>query len=452
MHAPSHAAASVHSPPHPPPHPATRRAVVEALRAAAARGERVVLCSVVRVVGSSYGGVGARLVVRVDDAARDAVPNAVPKGVPDAAPLGAPEASIAASHATVHTVGLVSGGCLESDLAEHARRVHASGVAELVAYDTRADDDAVWGLGLGCNGLVEILVEPLDARTASVADLLARALDEDAPAVLATVIGGPADRANAHPTPRLGARALLVDPGPPADHGARGTHAGTPVTTGWTDDALEALLADQGALVAAARQAGRRGLVCAVGGATVALEVVPRPVRLLVCGSGPDAVPVARLGVHLGWDVTVVDHRPDWMARAAHFPGAHLAPCPAPDLLGGAVPLGARTAAVVMSHHFARDAAYLGALLASDVAYVGVLGPRARTDRLLAELATRGLAPAGAGARVHGPVGLDLGGEGPEAIALAIVSEVSAVMHGRGGGHRRAERMAGDVAAAVGAR
>jgi len=105
----------------------THREVVGALSRAAADGNSVVLATVVRVTGSSYGGVGARMVIRDDSS----------------------------------TVGLVSGGCLESDLAEHARRVRASGRAEVVTYDTRNDDDAPWGLGLGCNGLIEVLLEPL---------------------------------------------------------------------------------------------------------------------------------------------------------------------------------------------------------------------------------------------------------------------------------------------------
>jgi xanthine/CO dehydrogenase XdhC/CoxF family maturation factor len=92
--------------------------VADALAQAARAGESVVLASVVRVVGSSYGGVGARMLVRADGA----------------------------------IVGLVSGGCLESDLAEHARQAHAAGQARLVTYDTRADDDAVWGLGSAATG------------------------------------------------------------------------------------------------------------------------------------------------------------------------------------------------------------------------------------------------------------------------------------------------------------
>ena len=107
------------------------------------------------------------------------------------------------------------------------------------------------------------------------------------------------------------------------------------------------------------------------------------------------------------------------------------------------VALTPRTAAVAMSHHFGRDADYVHALLVAGVGYVGVLGPRARTERMLAELAARTrppaapAAPAAPGGRLYGPVGLDLGGDGPEAIALAIVAEVSAVVSGRTGGHLR---------------
>src|SRR5438477_10199747 len=111
----------------------THRAIVDGLVKASSSGESVVLATVVRVTGSSYGGVGARMLIRVDGS----------------------------------TVGLVSGGCLESDLAEHSRRVSAGGKPELVRYDMRDDEDAPWGLGLGCNGLIEVLLDPLDAKKAA---------------------------------------------------------------------------------------------------------------------------------------------------------------------------------------------------------------------------------------------------------------------------------------------
>jgi xanthine/CO dehydrogenase XdhC/CoxF family maturation factor len=365
----------------------TLPAVVDALSHAAASHEAVVLATVVRVVGSSYGGVGARMLVRVDGT----------------------------------TVGLVSGGCLESDLAEHARRVHATGRAEIIAYDTRADDDAVWGLGLGCNGLIEVLLQPLDAATAhATAALLDRALRSDAARVLATVVRA-SGASGASGAPAVGAQALVGDDLAQA-------------VGDWGDGDVWRALATH---LQDAQRAGRRGFVATFAECDVALECIAPATRLVVCGSGPDAVPVVRLATQLGWDVTVVDHRPVAHARAERFPAARVAECAEAALLAEAVALTPRTAVVVMSHHFGRDTAYVGALLAADVAYVGVLGPRSRMDRMLAELATIGVVPGTAGERLYGPVGLDLGGDGPEAIALAIVAEVAAVTGGRTGGSLR---------------
>lgn len=358
-------------------------AIVESLRRAAAAGESVVLATVVRVVGSSYGGVGARMVIRVDGS----------------------------------TVGLVSGGCLESDLCAHAVEVHSTGLPRLVTYDTRADDDAVWGLGLGCNGLIDVLLQPLSPEHATAAaDLLGAALSADAPSAVATVIqSGPARGA-----PSVGAQALF---------GAAELCSGD-----WGDGAA---LAGARSRAADALAAGRSGVAHESDGAQITLEVVTPVIRLVVCGSGPDAAPVCRLARDLGWDVTVIEHRAITEAHARRFPDVTAVECPEPGALSDVVPLSARTAAVVMSHHFARDTDYVRALLAAGVAYVGVLGPRARTERMLAELATRGDQPPDNSQALFGPVGLDLGGEGPEAIALAIVAEISAVMHERDASHLR---------------
>ena len=358
-------------------------AIVESLRQTAGAGESLVLATVVRVVGSSYGGVGTRMVIRVDGS----------------------------------TVGLVSGGCLESDLCAHAVEVHSTGRARLVTYDTRADDDAVWGLGLGCNGLIDVLLQPLSPEQAiASADLLAAALSADAPSVIATVIqSGPGPG-----SPAIGAQALFD---------AAGTSTGD-----WGDGTA---LSSARSQVAEALAAGRSGVVHLSEQAQIALEVVTPAIRLVVCGSGPDAVPVCRLARALGWDVSLIEHRAITEAHARRFPDVTVVECPDPAALTDVVPLRARTAAVVMSHHFSRDTDYVRALLAANIAYVGVLGPRARTERMLAELATRGVRPPDNTDVLFGPVGLDLGGDGPEAIALAIISEVSAVMHERDAVHLR---------------
>ena len=363
----------------------THREVVDAL-SCAADGGSVVLATVVRVTGSSYGGVGARMVVRSDGS----------------------------------VVGLVSGGCLESDLAEHSRRVYATGCAEVVRYDTRDDDEAPWGLGLGCNGLIDVLLEPLPpAQARDVAALIDQALAGDAPSVIATVTRVPDPEAS---LPAVGSHALLGK-GKVQSVGEWGT--GT-------------VLADAAEHVDEALAAGRRGLVREFGAVEVAFEVVMPSVQLIVCGTGPDAAPVARFASQLGWDVTIVDHRALTDAHSARFRGARVVECAEPLRLASAVPLTPRSAAVVMSHHFARDRDYVQALLAANVGYLGVLGPRARTERMIAELTIGSDTPIGD--RFFAPIGLDLGGEGPDAIALAIIAQVSAVANGRAGGHLRDRR------------
>jgi xanthine/CO dehydrogenase XdhC/CoxF family maturation factor len=177
-----------------------------------------------------------------------------------------------------------------------------------------------------------------------------------------------------------------------------------------------------------------------IGSAEVAFEVVMPAIRLVVCGAGPDAAPVARFASDLGWDVTVVDHRPVADARSPRFPTARVVECADALHLARVLPANQRFAAVVMSHHLARDRDYLYGLLKSEVTYLGVLGPRARTERMLAELVAREGALPEIDERLFSPIGMDIGGEGPDAIALSIVSQISAVTSGRGGGHLRDRR------------
>jgi xanthine dehydrogenase accessory factor len=317
-------------------------------------------------------------------------------------------------------VGLVSGGCLESDLAEHAQQVYKTGEVKVVSYDTRDDEDVPWGLGLGCNGLIEVLLEPLSPQQArDIAGLIDRALGGEAPSVIATVIRSHDSEIGG---PRVGSHALLGE----AIHSIGDWGSGS-------------ALIDASQYVVEALAAGRRGLVREIGSAEVAFEVVMPSVRLVVCGAGPDAAPVVRLASHLGWDVTVVDHRSVTDERSARFPGARIVECADPLELAQMLPRNQRFAAVVMSHNVSRDRDYLHALLRSDVVYLGVLGPRARTERMLAEIERAGLLPR-IDDRFFSPVGLDIGAEGPDAIALSIIAQVSAVANGKAGGHLRERR------------
>jgi xanthine/CO dehydrogenase XdhC/CoxF family maturation factor len=163
------------------------------------------------------------------------------------------------------------------------------------------------------------------------------------------------------------------------------------------------------------------------------LDPILPPLHLVVCGAGPDAGPLVVAGVRQGWRVTVVDPRRSFL-REDRFGGASLLDAQ-PTEAGDAAAAGAWTAVVIMSHDYVRDAAFLGSFLGRGVPYLGVLGPRDRTERLLAELPAK---PTQAdAAALHAPAGLDIGADGSEQVATAIVAEILAVLHGRSGGHLR---------------
>jgi xanthine dehydrogenase accessory factor len=375
-----------------------QRAIAHELARASRHNESIVLASVVRTEGTTYRAVGARMIVRPDGA----------------------------------TVGLLSSGCLEGEIIERAGRVRESGKAEIMTYDGRSDDELVWGLGTGCNGLVEILLERrTPERAGALGALLSRALDDAQPSVIATVV-----RASGAGAPVVGARVLVQAQGDISRDGDWGEST-----------VLDAAVADARGAQVSARRGMTLEYVLAGSGersrgemvtAQLSFELVTPLIDLVICGSGPDAIPVARLAASLGWFVTVVDPRPAALIAPERFAGARVAECAHSESLREAVALTPRTAAVVMSHNYERDLDYLDALARSDVAYVGVLGPRARTERLLRDLESRGRAlPDSMLGRLFAPIGLDLGGDGAEAIALSIVAQVSTLMHGRTGAHLR---------------
>lgn len=358
--------------------------VLAAYRAAKDAGEPLILATLVRVEGSTYRRPGARMLMTGER----------------------------------HLAGGISGGCLESDVLRKALWRTSRDGAALVRYDSRAEDDELaFSFGLGCHGLVELLLERLEPHVPHVLDFLARSQAERASAALATVIASEAGGA------RIGARVMLDEAG----RGAA-TVEDAPLRERLEDDLREALATGHATCL---RREGSGG------GVEVAIEVVPPPVPLLVFGAGFDVYPVVELGKNLGWHVTVVGTRPSGNLQA-RFPRAD-------QVLGGSAVkvlegrlLDPRALAVLMTHNFPEDEALLARLLPSPVRYIGVLGPRRRTERLLEALDSRGVRPTpGQLARLHGPMGLDIGAEGPHEIALSIVSELRAFLAGREGGFLR---------------
>ncbi len=358
--------------------------ILEAVNQASAAGEPAALATIIAVRGSTYRREGARLLVC----------------------------------GSGRLVGNISGGCLEADVADAAGEVMGTGTPKVLLYDLTADDDAVWGLGLGCNGAIEVFVE-----VAGAGDVLweaVRGAMEGAEAVaVATVVAG----AGALQT---GSR-MAVWPD--------GRSLGSLCDPGGDSEGDEAVALVRAAL--AGLRSGCRRVATPQGAARIFVEVMRPPLRLVVCGAGHDAVPVVRLGAQLGWRVLVLDRR-EGLLSTERFPGAvgfvHAEFSDARD----AVRVDRHTCVLVMTHNYLHDKELLRAFLPSDAGYIGVLGPRARTEKILRELRGAGVQVAGESeARLFGPVGLDIGGETPDEIAISVVGEILAAARGRRGGFLR---------------
>lgn len=298
-------------------------------------------------------------------------------------------------------LGLLSGGCLEADLRIHAEQVLAGGVPRAVEYDMRGPDDILFGIGAGCEGAMRVLLEPAGPGTPAAAALAA--------AAHATAAGVASTLAIIHESSEL----------------TLGTYVPAPPLAQPYVAAAHQSLADGASRIIDFEHAGPPQAAARRERAYV--QYLAPPPHLLICGAGPDAQPVAGIARSLGWRVTVVDHRPAY-AVAARFPGADVCLIDARSL-SATVDLRRCHAVVVMSHHLPSDTAYLRELAAAgEPAYVGLLGPLARRNRLFAEL---GAAEGAIRARIRGPVGLDLGAVTPEGIALAIVGQIHAWLAGR---------------------
>jgi xanthine dehydrogenase accessory factor len=325
--------------------------------------------------------------------------------------------------ATGDAVGTVSGGCLEADLYEHCRAAINRGEPQIVSYDAGGMMDTVFGLGSGCLGTIELLIEPSsqwgtpDAR--SLLEEICKRGEEGERFAVVTILRE-AERL------RTPIERLLVD-----DRGS--------VVCGVSDPLLRtaAIESARRALGEQERRPSRNVELGAAGRRVDALiDVIVPAQQLLVFGAGEDARPLARIAAEVGMEVTVIDWRRELLERARFPQGVKLA-CVRPEEFPGPVSLRGRPAIVLMSHHYVADRAVVERLVAVDdpFAYVGILGPRSRTSRLLAELETeRHAAIHEALPSIRTPAGLDLGADTPAEIALAIVSEILATTKDRGGG------------------
>ena len=371
--------------------------LARSLAAAAGNGRSVALATVVSVEGSSYRRAGAWMLSDAD---------------------GARE-------------GLISGGCLEADVAREATGVLKDGAPRVLRYDTRDPDDLVWGLGMGCRGVVHVRVERLEPESLrELTAFFARVADCRERGVLAIPAADPSDpRVRRAFVTSAAAFGSGLDPVQPEILAAARRILQDSNATAWSPTG-ESADTDPAASVPAS-------------GGEAAFEVVLPRIELLLCGAGEDALPLAELAVGLDWRIVVADHR-SALARPERFPAARVLAVESPRRLGELLrPPFDRTAAIVMSHNVERDVEYAAALLPLRLPYLGLLGPRARGEQVLR--AARGLSPESPAdpSTVFAPVGLDVGSETPREIALAAVAEIAAVLAGRAGGHLREVRATG---------
>jgi xanthine dehydrogenase accessory factor len=350
--------------------------------AALDEGREAVLATVVDIEGSAYRRPGAKMVITADG----------------------------------DGVGSITAGCLEDEVVAIAAEVLAAGEPRLETYDLMEDDEEdVWGLGVGCNGIIDILLEPLDERLRPV--LSAYEAGDRVGAV--TVLDGDVEGARGIYRPGEG-----FSPPPGED--------GLPE---WLATALSEATAD---LVGRGKSDTLR-VETDEGTATAFVDGVAPPPELLVCGTGHDVGPVVELAKRADFRVTVAGFR-GANATPERFPEADDVVATSPANLANAYDRGvdADTYAVVMTHNFVDDRLAVESLLETGTPYVGLLGPRERFEEMLEEFAAEDRAFSEAQLeRVYTPAGIDLGGGDPYQIAISIVSEALAVHNGRQPRHLR---------------
>ena len=364
------------------------REIIQAYDQLTQVGKRAALATVVHVEGSSYRGPGARMLVSDEG----------------------------------ELTGAISGGCLEGDALRKALLVLSQGRNKVVTYDTSDEEDASIGLQLGCEGIIRVLFEPLDPENPNhPVQLLRKATTKRQESVMATLFS-----LNEQEAPHPGTCLLLRE---------EGDISGEIPEAAWSGeisgDMKEAMDKKQ-SLFRTYHREGRE--------VTAFLEYLAPAVSLVVVGAGNDSIPMAEMAGTLGWEVRVVDGRSSH-ASPQRFASACQVLVSKPEAVLDQIPIDDRTAFVMMTHNYNYDKAMLAELLPRKVKYIGMLVPKKKLDRMLTEItAERGPVPSEELQSVYGPVGLEIGAETAEEIALSILAEIKAVFSGVPGGFLRDKR------------
>jgi xanthine dehydrogenase accessory factor len=344
--------------------------IVKAYDAAVQQGKKTALATVVLVEGSAYRRAGARMLITEDG----------------------------------QLTGAISGGCLEGDALRKARMVILQQEPLLVTYDTMDDDDAKLGVGLGCNGIIHILIEPINDGQTSAITLLKAAIATNGYSVLVTLFN-----IQNRKEPQPGSCLFIADNQSVANGLERLTYK-----TELLEDANNALQL-------------QRSAITSYEGYTAFVECVKPLISLVILGAGNDAIPLTKIASVLGWNITVVDGRPGYVT-AERFLFANKTIVAKPEQVLNNIAINEWTAFVLMTHNYYYEIAFLKELLPLHPSYIGILGPKKKLERMLDKLAIDSVPE-----NIYGPVGLDIGSETAEEIALAIAAEIKAVFSERNG-------------------
>lgn len=356
--------------------------IIGAYDQAEREGKQTALATVVHLEGSAYRRPGARMLVTEDG----------------------------------KLTGAISGGCLEGDALRKAQLVMVQKKPTLVTYDTTDEDDAKLGVGLGCNGIISILIEPVNSN------------DENNPiAFLRTIL---AKRQAAVLVTLFSLDKKTIQPGTCL----MATESGD-FKTFLSEDLLKKTLLKDVEIVLKTRKSITKQYN-AQNTLTGFIEMVAPAVSLIIFGAGNDAVPLVQMANILGWETTIVDGRPNY-ANVQRFPSAGRILSSKPENAISQLSFDANTVAVLMTHNYNYDIAALRGLLPLQLSYIGALGPKKKLERMLDELKEQGAAETENVANLFGPTGLDLGAETADEIALSIISEIKAVLSKRSGAFLR---------------
>jgi len=352
--------------------------IIRSFDEAQQQGKQTALATVVHLDGSSYRRPGARMLITDEG----------------------------------QLTGAISGGCLEGDALRKALLVMSQQRSMLVTYDTMDEDDAKFGIGLGCNGIIQVLIEPINPGEPDNPIQLLRIVAEKREKAVVVTLFSLENKKDTQP----GTRLLLKE--------NYQQERNTPLKEILVKDGMKTLR--EGRSVFRTYQTESQNL-------TAFIELVEPAVSLIAIGAGNDVVPLIAMAEILGWETTVIDGRPAYAKKERFVPSCQVL-VSKPENVISQIEIDNRTVFVLMTHNYNYDMAMLHQLLIKNVIYVGMLGPKKKLDRILGELRDQGASFTEEQlASVHSPVGLDIGAETSEEIALSILSEIKAVLSGKQG-------------------